>query len=76
MEGTTHHVCTRHTSQTRIACVHSESDRAEAAYNELARCYDLVRPEESEVIVALGGDGLMLHAGPAGVFEQKYTVSI
>lgn len=62
MEGTTHHVRTRHTSQTCIACVRSESDRAEAAYNELVRCYDLVRPEESDVIVALGGDGFMLHA--------------
>jgi NAD+ kinase len=62
MEGTTHHVRTRHTSQTRIACVRAESERAESAYNELVRCYDLVRPEESDVIVALGGDGFMLRA--------------
>jgi NAD kinase len=60
MAGTTHPVRTRHTSQTRIACVHSGSARARASHDELAGCDDLVGPEESDVIVALGSDGFML----------------
>lgn len=46
----------------RIACVHSGSDLAKEHYDELARRYDFVAPEESDVIVALGGDGLMLQS--------------
>lgn len=46
----------------RIACVHSGSDLAEEHYRELSSRYDFVRPKESDVILALGGDGLMLHA--------------
>jgi NAD+ kinase len=48
--------------QLRIACVHSGSDVALEHYNELAENYTFVRPKESDVILALGGDGLMLHA--------------
>ena len=47
-------------SHPRIACVDSGSDRAKASRRELAAQYDLVPPEESDVIVALGGDGLVL----------------
>jgi len=47
-------------SHPRIACVDSGSDRAKASRRELAARYDLVPPEESDVIVALGGDGLVL----------------
>lgn len=45
----------------RIACVASSSQRAQAAQAELASRNDLVAPEDCTVIVALGGDGLLLH---------------
>jgi len=48
-------------SHPRIACVDSGSDRAKGSRRELAARYGLVPPEESDVIVALGGDGLVLH---------------
>lgn len=44
----------------RICCIGSGTDRAKAACDVLASRYGLVRPEESDVIVALGGDGLVL----------------
>jgi NAD+ kinase len=46
----------------KIACVHSGSELAVQHYRELEEYYQFVSPEESDVIVALGGDGLMLHA--------------
>jgi NAD+ kinase len=49
-------------AQLRIACVHSGADIAEAHFNELSAMYSFVPPEQSDVILALGGDGLMLHA--------------
>ena len=49
-------------SHPRIACVDSGSDRAKDSRCELAARYGLVPPEESDVIVALGGDGLVLRA--------------
>lgn len=49
-------------SQLRIACVHSGSAPAEEHFKELSAIYTFVSPEESDVILALGGDGLMLHA--------------
>jgi NAD+ kinase len=48
-------------SSPRIACVDSGSDRARASHDELATRYDLVPPEQSDVIIALGGDGFVLH---------------
>jgi len=48
-------------SSPRIAYVDSGSDRARARRDELAALYDLAPPEECDVIVALGGDGLVLH---------------
>ena len=44
----------------RISCIDSGTDRAKAACDVLASRYGLVEPEESDVIVALGGDGLVL----------------
>jgi NAD+ kinase len=44
----------------KIAFVASETKEAEAARRELAVRYGNAAPEESDVIVALGGDGLML----------------
>ena len=49
-------------SQLRIACVHSGSKVAMEHYNELSNVYSFVPPKQSDVILALGGDGLMLHA--------------
>ena len=47
--------------QPRIACVASSSAAAQAARTELAARYELVEAEDATVIVALGGDGLLLH---------------
>ena len=48
-------------SKPRIACVASSSAGARAAQAELVARYDLVHPGDCDVIVALGGDGLLLH---------------
>jgi NAD+ kinase len=45
----------------RLACVASSSAAARTAQADLAARYDLVDPGDCEVIVALGGDGLLLH---------------
>ncbi|MFT7578130.1 MAG: NAD+ kinase [Alphaproteobacteria bacterium] len=44
----------------RIAFVASEHENAQRALAELTAKYDHVDPSQAEVIVALGGDGLML----------------
>jgi NAD+ kinase len=46
----------------RIAFVASETEEAETARQRLAVLYGNVKPEDADVIVALGGDGLMLQA--------------
>src|SRR5919107_2252673 len=48
-------------SKPRLACVASSSEAARAAQADLAARYDLVDPDDCDVIVALGGDGLLLH---------------
>jgi NAD+ kinase len=48
------------TRYERIAFVASPIPEAEHARQELVRLYGAVMPEEADVIVALGGDGLML----------------
>jgi NAD+ kinase len=45
-----------------IAFVASDAEEAQAALKRLRRRYDHVVPEEADVIVALGGDGLMLES--------------
>jgi NAD+ kinase len=45
-----------------LACVASHTDQARRAAGELAERYELVEPAEASAIVALGGDGLLLHA--------------
>jgi NAD+ kinase len=47
-------------SDVRISCIGSNSPKAEAAYEELDRAYPFVAPEESDIIVVLGGDGFLL----------------
>ncbi len=49
-------------SDLRIACVHSGEAIAEQHFSELSAIHTFVSPQESDVILALGGDGLMLHA--------------
>ena len=44
----------------RIAFVASDAPEARAAYDRLVARYGSVPPEQADVIVALGGDGLML----------------
>jgi NAD+ kinase len=48
-------------AKPRIACTASNAAQARAAQAELAARYDLVDPVDCGVIVALGGDGLLLH---------------
>jgi len=45
-----------------IALVASPTPEAQAALSELQRRYPCVSPEEADVVVALGGDGLMLQS--------------
>jgi NAD+ kinase len=45
----------------KIACLASSSRRAQAALAELGDRYDFVGPAECDVIIALGGDGFLLH---------------
>ena len=47
-------------SPTRIGFVAGSTESARKAYKSLTARYAHVRPEEADVIVALGGDGLML----------------
>jgi NAD+ kinase len=44
-----------------LACVASHTQQAQEAAEELAARYDLVEPADATAIVALGGDGLLLH---------------
>ena len=44
----------------RISCIDSSTDRSKATRAELAARYQLAPIEQSDVIVALGGDGLIL----------------
>ena len=43
-----------------IAFVTADTDEARAAADALGRLYDHVAPEKADIVVALGGDGLML----------------
>src|SRR5215217_2715812 len=51
----------RNASKPHIACVASSAVAARTAQADLAARYDLVDPGDCDVIVALGGDGLLLH---------------
>jgi len=48
-------------TSSRMACVHSGSERAKQSFADLAGRYELVPPEQCAAIVALGGDGFLLH---------------
>ena len=46
----------------KFACISSDSDLAKKRRAELERTFDFVEASDADVILALGGDGLMLHA--------------
>jgi NAD+ kinase len=46
----------------KLCILNSGSERAQAAQAEISARYTSVSPEEADVIVALGGDGFLLHA--------------
>jgi len=48
-------------SASRLACIHSGTARAREGHDSLARRFAFVEPEDADVIVALGGDGFLLH---------------
>ena len=45
----------------RICCIASGSERARVALAELEDRYEFVAPDDCDVVVALGGDGFLLH---------------
>ena len=45
----------------KLALVNSDTDAVNSAATDLKKLYDFVPIEEADVIVALGGDGFMLH---------------
>ncbi|MGD8445636.1 MAG: NAD kinase [Desulfobacterales bacterium] len=48
-------------TKLHMACVHSSSEKAKNSFADLAGRYEFVPPEQSNMIVALGGDGFLLH---------------
>ena len=46
----------------KLACIASASKQAQQCRKDLAAKYDFVDSDDADVILALGGDGLMLHA--------------
>lgn len=45
----------------KIALIASDTERAQAAAQELAEMHDWVSQDEADAVVVLGGDGFMLH---------------
>ena len=78
------------TSELKIAFVASTSEEAQRALAQLTQDYGQVAPDDADVIVALGGDGLMLqtlharmravkpiygmHRGTVGFLMNEYNV--
>jgi NAD+ kinase len=48
-------------AKVRIGCVCSDSERARVAFAEIENAYDWVHPDDCDVLIALGGDGFLLH---------------
>ena len=55
----------------RIAFVASDSSDAQAALRDLTARYKGVRPEEADIVVALGGDGFMLRILHDDIAQSK-----
>ncbi|MBR0778595.1 NAD kinase [Bradyrhizobium diazoefficiens] len=80
---------TRSSRYNRIAFVASPSSEAQAAFRQLTDAYGNCDPKEADVVVALGGDGLMLqtlhqnmhsgkpiygmHRGTVGFLMNEYS---
>ena len=80
---------TRSSRYDRIAFVASQSGEAQAAFRQLTDAYGNCDPKEADVVVALGGDGLMLqtlhqnmhsgkpiygmHRGTVGFLMNEYS---
>ncbi|MEM8681555.1 MAG: NAD(+)/NADH kinase, partial [Planctomycetota bacterium] len=45
-----------------LACIAADTDKAQSFHQKLNQRHAWVEPSEADVILALGGDGLMLHA--------------
>ena len=58
-------------SDKRIAFVASDSSDAQAALRDLTERYKGVRPEEADIVVALGGDGFMLRILHDDIAQSK-----
>ena len=48
--------------QPRFSCLYSDSETALERYADLSSTIDFVDPENSDIIIVLGGDGFMLHS--------------
>lgn len=46
---------------TKISCIYSGSEQSRQAFEQIKRRYSLVEKEAADVLVALGGDGFLLH---------------
>ena len=57
--------------ELKIAIIASETDEAQQARQELAGLYTAVSTNDADVIVALGGDGFMLHTLHACIGKAK-----
>ncbi len=55
----------------KVAFVASETDEAQTALAKLSAIYGKIEPEDADVIVALGGDGLMLQTQHAFLNSGK-----
>jgi NAD+ kinase len=55
----------------RLSCLHSGTAHAREGHDDLARRFEFVEPERADVIVALGGDGFLLHC-----FHDYLTLGI
>jgi len=48
-------------ASVRVGCVCSDSAQAQTAFAEIENAYDWAHPDDCDVLVALGGDGFLLH---------------
>lgn len=64
------------TTVLRRALVASPTPPAQAAFQALTESHDWVRPEDAELIVALGGDGFMLQTLHAMLERRKPVVPV
>lgn len=66
------HLAKTHDFQN-VALIASDTERAQAAYNELRPTHDWMPPESADAVVVLGGDGFMLQTLHA-MLEQDRVI--